>query len=227
MSSREQEVWSAGLFLGVFALLFLYWKIFSLVAKGLYLFLRWAWRKYPGFCNGALTTVMIAAASYGATYFFIWLPVKDVFQRFEIAWWLPHVAAATATGAYLRRKLQFVQTRGLKWMKAGQAARKPAQIEYNAIEVPGQKVVQVRNLRGSTSPALNAELKRQGLDRLVREARKVPWADQVMLASEMPVQPIQRMAVGEKRLHQRSRVKSKLRFESCGPFPNRNLPPRI
>lgn len=188
MSNREQEAWSSGLFLGAVALLYLYWKVFNLITKGLYLFLRWAWRKYPGFCNGSLATVLIAAASFGATYFFLWLPVKDVMQWFEFAWWLPHVVAVMAAGAYLLRSLQFVRAHGLKGMKAGQITRKPTQVEYNAVEAPGQKIVQIRNLRGNTSPALDAELERQGLDRFMGEAKKVPWADHVILASATPVQ---------------------------------------
>jgi hypothetical protein len=226
MGNREQDMWSSGLFLGAFALLYLYGKVFSVVVKGLYLFLRWAWRKYPGFCNGTLATALIAAASYGATYCFLWLPVKDVFQWFEFAWWLPHAVSIVATGAYLWHKIQKARPEtGQK--KAGHVTLQPAHIEYNAVEAPGQKIVRIRNLRGNTSPALHAELKRQGLDGLMREAKKVPWADQVILASATPVQPIQRMAVGENRIHQRPRVKSKLRFEGCEPKTNRSLPPRF
>lgn len=215
MSSREQEMWSAGLFLGTFALLFLYWKILSLIAKGMFLFLRWAWRKNPGLCNCIATGVVFGIGSYYLMWRF----------GFEAQWpkgapWIALTIGTLAIGGalYLWRRMRKLKV---------PVNRIQPQMEYLAVETNGQRAVQISNLRGSASSAIKQELRGQGLDRLVREARKVPWADQVILASATPIQPVQGVAVRENRLFQRPRVKSKLQFAGCEQKPNRSLPPRF
>jgi hypothetical protein len=216
MNMREEEAQSFVIGMSALVLLVALGKLFCFIVENFFRFLAWAWRKNPGLCNCLLTGVVSA----GAIYYFMWR-YETTTQWLDAAPWIPLVAGSITTGVALYLRYRIRLRAKSHTGQAGQKLRQPVRVrqpqtEFNAIESPAQRIVLVRNLHGATSPALEEELKRQGLDRLVQEARNVHWADQIIVAKELQKEPLQR-----------SRLKSKLNFGDLEQNLNRRLSARF
>ena len=64
--------------------------------------------------------------------------------------------------------------------------KRKLQVEYAAMDGQGVRIVEISRLPGSVSNAVRLELKQKGINRVVKEAQKVPWADRLVIASAAP-----------------------------------------
>lgn len=180
MNKNEQEslLYTLGFF-SILALIFI-WALQAAIK-----ILFWAfrfWHTYPDFCYSTLFGYIAMLTSRHAI-----LKSEVTAQWLQSIPWLPLSIGIVVTGLSLY---------GLRKMRAFHMQRQAkrhisvqnAQAEYYSAEIGGGKVVEVKNLQGCVSPVVNAELKKTGLSKVVREAKKVSWANRIILAKEQPFQ---------------------------------------
>lgn len=98
--------------------------------------------------------------------------------------------------------LTFIASKIVGYRIWARKKRSLQQMEYASVDGQEMQLVHVNRLSGVVSPALSREMKQAGINHVVKAARKVPWADQLIIASTFPGAGIRHAAkaAGEERI---------------------------
>jgi len=149
------------------------------IAEGLVKLLIWGtprlirtWKRHPDACNSVLSGTIVAITCWYASRY-----NEHTAEWFQLMPWLLALIAVIAAATTM---LMLNKIKSVRFQKAEN------QTEFFSLDGNGSKIVEVKHLKGVVSPAVNAELRSTGLNRVIREAKKVSWADRIILASNPP-----------------------------------------